>query len=165
MPEQWTSSLTTKSRRFKEGRRGTEKLWTPDSHVGGEIGVKTVVYNMKRDQKKKAREEKKEERNKKRKEGAKGWREYNGKKKKYCTLDHTTRAWPMILFVFVHVQFFPFNTIFQYLFPRFRLAFSPTLYKFIVRAFWAWVHSYFGFKSKPVLTIGAVCGKAWSDQK
>ena len=46
----------------------------------------------------------------------------------------------------------PFNTIFQYLFPRFRLAFSPTLYKFIVRAFWAWIHSYFGFKSKPVLT-------------
>ena len=29
----------------------------------------------------------------------------------------------------------------------------------------AWVHSYFGFKSKPVLTIGIVCGKAWSDQK
>ena len=52
MPEQWTSSLTTKSRRFKEGRKGTEKLWTPDLHVGGEIGVKTVVYNTKMDQKK-----------------------------------------------------------------------------------------------------------------
>ena len=140
MTEQWTSSLTAKSKRFKEGRKGIEKLWAPDSHMGGEIGVKTVVYNTKRDQKK-WREE--------RKRGKK----YNSKRKEFCTLDLTTRAWPRILSVFVHVQLFPFNTIFQYLFPRFKLAFSPTLYKFIVRAFWAWVHSYFGFKSKPVLTI------------
>ena len=45
MPEQWTSSLTAKSRRFKEGWNGTKKLWAPDSHVGGEISVKTIVYN------------------------------------------------------------------------------------------------------------------------
>ena len=137
MPEQWTSSLTAKSGRFKE------KLWTLDSHVGGEIGVKTVVYNAPK---------------KKKKRGEKGWRTTTVKKKEFCTLDHTIRAWPRILFVFVHVQLFSFNTIFQSLFPRFRLAFFPTLYKFIVRAFWAWVHSYFGFKPKLVLTIGAVCG-------
>ena len=142
MPEQWTSSLIAKSRKFKEGRKGTEKLWTPNSHVGGEIGIKIVVYNTKRDQKK--------ERKKKRRE--KKWKKYNSKRKEFCILDLTIRAWPRILSVFVHVQLFPFNTIFQYLFPRFRLAFSPILYKFIVRAFWAWVHSYFGFKSKPFLT-------------
>ena len=149
MPEQWISSLTAKSRRFKEGRKGTEKLWTPDSHVGGEIGVKNVVYNTKRDQKKRKKKEKRTEQKEKE---SKMLKKYNSKKEKFCTLDHTTRAWPRILFIFVHVQLFPFNTIFQYLFPRFRLAFSPTLYKFIVRAFWSWVHFYFGFKSKPVLT-------------
>ena len=62
MPEQWTSSLTTKSRRFKEGWKGTEKLWTPDLHVGGEIGVKTVVYNTEREKKKEKEEKKKNER-------------------------------------------------------------------------------------------------------
>ena len=34
---------------FKEGREGTEKLPTPDSHVDGESEAKTIVYNMKRD--------------------------------------------------------------------------------------------------------------------
>ena len=154
MPEQWTSSLTAKSRRFKEVWNKTEKLWTPDSHVSGEIGVKTVVYNTKKDKKKRGRKkQKKKKRKKKREKESKRLKKYNNKKKELCTLNHTTRAWPRILFVFVHVQLFPFSTIFQYLFPRFRLAFSPTFYKFIVRAFWAWVHSYFGFKSKPVLTI------------
>ena len=38
---------------FKEGREGTEKLPTPDSHVDGESEAKTIVYNMKRDSKKK----------------------------------------------------------------------------------------------------------------
>ena len=33
-------------------RDGTEKLPTPDSHVNGENGVKTMVYNMKRNSKK-----------------------------------------------------------------------------------------------------------------
>ena len=42
----------------------------------------------------------------------------------------------------------PLNTNNQYLFSRFRLAFSPTLYKFIVRACWAWVHSCFGVRVK-----------------
>ena len=50
----------------------------------------------------------------------------------------------------MHVRLFPFNTVYQYLYPRFRLAFFPTLYKFIVRA---WVHSCSRFKLKLVLTI------------
>ena len=70
MPEQWTSSLIPKSRTFKEWRKGTEKLWTPDSHVGGEIGVKTVVYNMKMDQNKGGGDKNR----RKRKKRAKGWR-------------------------------------------------------------------------------------------
>ena len=85
MHEQETSSLTAKSRRFKEGRKGTKRLPTPDSHVGGEIGVKTVVYNTKRDQKKK---KKKRERKRERKR----WKKYNSKRKEFCTLDLTTRA-------------------------------------------------------------------------
>ena len=32
-------------------RDGTEKLPTPDSHVDGENGVKTMVYNTKRNSK------------------------------------------------------------------------------------------------------------------
>ena len=155
MPEQWTSSLTTKSRRFKEGRRGTEKLWTPDSHVGGEIGVKTIVYNMKRDQKK--RREKNQEKEKERereREREKGWRNTIVKRKNFVlliTLLGPDRGY--FLYLYICNFFLLINTIDQYLFPRFRLTSSPTLYKFIVWAFWAWVHSYFGFKPKPVLTI------------
>ena len=73
---------------------GTGKLPTPDSHVDGENGAKTMVYNMKRNSKKKGGEKNKEKE----------------RFKKY---------------------FFP-----------------PTLYKFIVRACWAWVHSCFGVQAK-----------------
>ena len=132
MPEQWNSSLIAKSRRFKEGRKWTEKLWTPDSHVGGEVGGKIMVYNTRRDQKK--NRERKKTRKKKERE-SKRLKKYNSKKEEFSTFDHITRACPRILFVLVHAQLFPFNTIFQYLFPRFRLAFFPTLYKFIVWAF------------------------------
>ena len=53
----------------------------------------------------------------------------------------------------LRVQLFPFNTIIQDLGPRFRLAFSLALYKFIVWATWAWIHSCSGFKSNLVLTV------------
>ena len=36
---------------FKEGRNGTRKLPTLDSHVDGENGAKTIIYNAKRDSK------------------------------------------------------------------------------------------------------------------
>ena len=51
----------------------------------------------------------------------------------------------------LRVQLWPFNAKIQDLGPRFRLAFSPTLYKFIVWATWAQIHSCSGFKSNPVL--------------
>ena len=44
-------------------RDGTGKLPTPDSHVDGENGAKTMVYNMKRNSKKRGREKKKGLRN------------------------------------------------------------------------------------------------------
>ena len=73
MPEQQTSSLTANSRRFKEVRDGTKKLPTPNSHVDGENGAKTMVYNMKRNSKKRGREKNKEKER---------FKKYNSKKGK-----------------------------------------------------------------------------------
>ena len=64
----------------------------------------------------------------------------------------------LVFFLVCACNFFLFNAIYQYLYPRFKLAFSPTLYKFIIRVFWAWVHSCSGFKSKLVLTNVIVQG-------
>ena len=47
---------------FKEGRNGTGKLPTPDSHMDGETSAKTIVYNMKRDSKENGRKKNKRER-------------------------------------------------------------------------------------------------------
>ena len=44
-------------------RDGTGKLQTPDSHVDNEYGIKTVVYNRKKNQKRR------EKKNRKRKGG------------------------------------------------------------------------------------------------
>ena len=43
-------------------RDGTEKLPTPDSHVDGENGAKTMVYNTKRNSKKGGRRKNRKER-------------------------------------------------------------------------------------------------------
>ena len=59
--------------------------------MGGEIGVKTVVYNTKRDQKKR-REKKPRKRKREKERERKRLKKYNSKKKEFCTLDHTTRA-------------------------------------------------------------------------
>ena len=45
---------------MKEGRKGTEKLPTPDSHVDGEKGTKTIVYNTKMAPKKRGTKKEKE---------------------------------------------------------------------------------------------------------
>ena len=54
-------------------RDGTGKLPTPNSHVDGENGAKTIVYNTKRNSKRGGREK-----NRKKKEMLK---KYNSKKK------------------------------------------------------------------------------------
>ena len=52
--------------------------------MGGEIGVKTIVYNA-------LKGERKEGTKKKRRE-SKRLKKYNSKKEEFCTLNHTTRA-------------------------------------------------------------------------
>ena len=65
--------------------------------MDGENGAKTIVYNTKRKKRKggtkKEKEEKKSERLKK----------DNSKKKEFHIIDHTIRAYPKMLFVFVYV--------------------------------------------------------------
>ena len=117
--------------------------------MDGGNGAKTIVYNTKRNSKK--GERRKNTRKKKRKKGGRN-----------TTVKRKSSSLSIILTghvggCFLHVcmcDSFHFNTIYQYLYPRFRLVFFPTLYKFIVRAFWAWVHSCSEFKSKLVLTAG-----------
>ena len=55
--------------------------------MGGEIGVKTVVYNTKMDQKKGGGEK-----TEKREKESKRLKKYNSKRKEFCTLNQTTRA-------------------------------------------------------------------------
>ena len=56
-------------------RDWTEKLPTPDSHVDGENGAKTIVYNTKRDSKIKREKKKTKDKNKRLKK-------YNSKKER-----------------------------------------------------------------------------------
>ena len=102
----------------------------PNPHVDGENSKKAIVYNTKRET-------------------------GRGGLKKIIALEQVREYF----FTDIDVQFFPSDAIIQHLDLRFRLAFYPTLYKFIVQASWAWIHSCFGFKLNLVLTIGAVCGK------
>ena len=82
----------------RRGKGNREKgLPTPDPHVDGGNGVKTIVYNTKKERKKgrkkKKRKRKREQRLKK----------YNSKKEEFITLSPSTRACPMILFISVRL--------------------------------------------------------------
>ena len=55
--------------------------------MGGEVGGKIMVYNTR-------------------------LKKYNSKNEEFSIFDYITRACPKILFVLVHAQLFPFNTIF-----------------------------------------------------
>ena len=70
--------------------------------MGGEVGGKIMVYNTRRDQKKRGRR-KKTRKKKERERESKSLKKYNSKKEEFSTLDHITRACPRILFVLVHV--------------------------------------------------------------
>ena len=113
------------SRRGKRGQRNSEHL----THTWVEKLVEKSWYITRKGIKRRGTEKKERERE------SKMLKKYNSKKEEFSIFDHITRACLNILFVLVHAQLFPFNTIFQYLFPRFKLAFSPILYKFIVWAF------------------------------
>ena len=68
-------------------------LPTPDPHVDGGTGVKTIVYNTKKDSK--GRRKKKEERERVKK--------YNSKKEEFSTLSHSTRTGRRILLTCVRM--------------------------------------------------------------
>ena len=87
------------SRRGKENRE--KGLLTPDLHVDGGNGVKTIVYNTKEDKKKGGR--KRKEKRKETEKESKRLKKYNNKKEEFITLSPNTRACPRILFVSVRV--------------------------------------------------------------
>ena len=87
------------SRRGKENRE--KGLPTPDPHVDGGNGVKTIVYNTKKD--KKIRGQKREEEEKEREKESKKLKKYNSKKEEFVTLSPSIRACPRILFASVRV--------------------------------------------------------------
>ena len=63
--------------------------------MDGENGTKIIVYNTKRDQKKGGRKKKKKQ------EKSEKLKKDNSKKKKFHIIDHTIRAYPRMLFIFV----------------------------------------------------------------
>ena len=86
----------------RRGKGNREKgLPTPDPHVDEGNGVKTIVYNMKKDKKRKG--QKKEEEEKEREKERKRLKKYNSKKEEFITLSPSTRACPRILFASVRV--------------------------------------------------------------
>ena len=86
----------------RKGKGNKEKgLPTPDPHVDGGNGVKTIVYNTKKDKKRKG--QKKQEEEKEREKESKRLKKYNSKKEEYITLSPSTRACPRRLFVSVRV--------------------------------------------------------------
>ena len=87
---------------LRKGKENREKgLSTPDPHVDGGNGVKTIVYNTKEDKKKGGRKRKKER--KEREKESKRLKKYNSKKEEFITLSSSTRACSRILFVSMRV--------------------------------------------------------------
>ena len=64
-------------------------------------GVKTIVYNTKKDSKEDTQEKRLEKG--KRERESKRLKKYNSKKEEFSTLSHSTRECPMILFACVRV--------------------------------------------------------------
>ena len=69
--------------------------------MDGGNGVKTIVYNMKKDKKKERQKRKEEE--KEREKERKRLKKYNSKKEEFITLSPNTRACARILFASVRV--------------------------------------------------------------
>ena len=86
----------------RKGKGNREKgLPTPDPHMDGGNGVKTIVYNTKKYKKK--RRQKRKEGEKEREKDSKMLKKYNSKKEEFITLSPNTRACPRILFASVRV--------------------------------------------------------------
>ena len=69
--------------------------------MGGKVGGKIMVYNTRKDQKKKGREKRLAKR--KRERESKRLKKYSSKKEEFSTLDHITRACPRMLFACVYM--------------------------------------------------------------
>ena len=86
----------------RRGKGNREKgLPTPDPHVDGENGVKTTLYNTKKEKKKERQKRKEEEIEREKK--SKRLKKYNSKKEEFITLSSSTRACLRILFACVRV--------------------------------------------------------------
>ena len=72
--------------------------------MDGGTGVKTIVYNTKKDSKDERKEkDKKKEREREREREKKNVKKYNSKKEEFSTLSHSTRIGPRILLACVHM--------------------------------------------------------------
>ena len=76
--------------------------------MDGENGVKTIVYNTKKDKKKRRKikrkgEQKRKEEEKEREKESKRLKKHNSKKEEFITLSPNSRACPRILFASVRV--------------------------------------------------------------
>ena len=91
------AALQLKVEDSRRDKWGQKKLPTPDSHVDGEKGTRTAVYNTKRDWRKKGDEKKEKEKKK-----SERWKKDNSKKKEFRIIDQTIRAYPKMLFVWMH---------------------------------------------------------------
>ena len=65
--------------------------------MDGENGKRIAVYNTKRDSRKNGDEKKEKEKKK-----SERWKKDNSKKKEFRIIDHTIRAYPKRLFVWMH---------------------------------------------------------------
>ena len=70
--------------------------------MDGGTGVKTIVYNTKKDSKERAQEKRLKKKGKRERE-SKRLKKYNSKKEEFSTLSHSTRVCPRILFACVRV--------------------------------------------------------------
>ena len=70
--------------------------------MDGGTGVKTIVYNTKKDSKEGTPKKKRQEKGKRERE-SKRLKKYNSKKEEFNTLSHSTRACPRILFACVRM--------------------------------------------------------------
>ena len=70
--------------------------------MDGGTGVKTIVYNTKKDSKERSKRKKTRKR-RERERKSKRLKKYNGKKEEFSTLSHNTRTCPRILLAYVRV--------------------------------------------------------------
>ena len=135
--EQWTSSLTTGSRRFREVWDGTGRSsHNPIYTCRVRMILKSWYITWEGVQRKG------------------DWKTYRKKIKKYDTKERTPDSWLYYLgyakndYYIFYLQLSSQTINDCYLLFKIRLVLSPTLYKFIVWTYWARTQSCFGVQAK-----------------